>query len=137
LLVLSETASRALSPGINDPGTAIAVICRQEKLLLDWAHAVPGENEPLFSRVFLPDTSRQAMIENAFAGAARDGAGQIEVGLRLRDALRRIADAPDTALADAARDMSARALKYADAALTLESERERLREPPGGISSLP
>jgi len=137
LLVLSETASRALSPGINDPGTAIAVICRQEKLLLDWAHAAPKETSPLFPRIFLPDTSRHAMIENAFAGAARDGADQIEVALRLRDALGRIADAPDTDLAEAARDMSARALDYADAALPLDRERTRLRDATGGISFLP
>ncbi|GAW33070.1 hypothetical protein RA2_00106 [Roseovarius sp. A-2] len=137
LLVLSETASRALSPGINDPGTAIAVICRQEKLLLDWAHADPKEISPLFPRIFLPDISRHAMIENAFGGAARDGAGQIEVALRLRDALGRIADAPDTDLAKAAREMSTRALAYADAALPLDSERTRLREASGGISFLP
>lgn len=137
LLVLSETASRALSPGINDPGTAIAVICRQEKLLLEWAHASPKETTPLFPRAFLPDTSRRAMIENAFGGAARDGAGQIEVALRLRDALARIADAPDGTLAEAAHAMSSRALDYADAALPLDSERKRLREAPGGISFLP
>jgi uncharacterized membrane protein len=137
LLVLSETASRALSPGINDPGTAIAVICRQEKLLLEWAHAEPKKTKPLFPLIFLPDTARHAMIENAFAGAARDGADQIEVALRLRDALGRIADAPDTDLAEAARDMSARALDYADAALPLDRERKRLRDASGGISFLP
>jgi uncharacterized membrane protein len=137
LLVLSETASRALSPGINDPGTAIAVICRQEKLLLEWAHAEPKKTKPLFPRIFLPDTSRHAMIENAFAGAARDGADQIEVALRLRDALGRIADAPDTDLAKAAREMSTRALAYDDAALPLDSERKRLRDASRGISFLP
>ena len=57
--------------------------------------------------------------------------------LRLRDALERIADAPDTGLAEAAREMSTRALDYADAALPLESERTRLREASGGISFLP
>jgi uncharacterized membrane protein len=136
-LVLSETASRALSPGINDPGTAIAVICRQEKLLLGWAHAGPKETVPTFPRIFLPDTSRRAMIENAFAGAARDGAGQIEVALRLRDALWRVSEAPDAELAEAAHEMSIRARDYADAGLPLDSERKRLRETPGGINPAP
>jgi uncharacterized membrane protein len=85
LLVLSETASRALSPGINDPGTAIAVICRQEKLLLEWAHAEPTKTKPLFPRIFLPDTSRHAMIENAFAGADRGCAGYGPCQSRARD----------------------------------------------------
>ena len=137
LLVLSETASRALSPAINDPGTAISVICRQEKLLLDWARTDPDRNLPLFPRIFVPDSARRAMIENAFAGIARDGADKIEVALRLRDALGRIAQSPDPALAEAARDMTARAEGYADAALPLDSERQRLRETTGGISPAP
>lgn len=137
LLVLSEIASRALSPAINDPGTAIAVICRNEKLLLDWAKTAPKDGALLFPRIFLRDASRRAMIENAFAGAARDGAGQIEVALRLRAALERIADAGDPGLAEAARAMSAHASDHADVALVLDSERARLRAASGGVSPSP
>ena len=137
LLVLSETASRALSPGVNDPGTAIAVICRLEKLLLEWSWAEPDTPMPRFRRVVLPDTSRRAMIDNAFAGAARDGAGQIEVAQRLRAALLRVAEAPDLALAEAAREMLGRAQDHADAALPLDSDRARLRAVTGRISPLP
>jgi uncharacterized membrane protein len=128
LLVLSETASRALSPGINDPGTAIAVICRQEKLLLDWAHGKPDSDTPLFPRLFLPDVSRRALIENAFASTARDGAGLIEVAERLQDTLHTLSEVPEPELASAARDLAARALDYADLALPLESEKQRLRD---------
>jgi uncharacterized membrane protein len=113
------------------------VICRLEKLLLDWTRARPETEAPLFSGLFLPDTSRAALIENAFAQIARDGAGQIEVAERLRAALLRLADAPDPALAEAARTMAARALDHADAALALESERARLRATGDGISFLP
>jgi uncharacterized membrane protein len=77
------------------------------------------------------------MIENAFAGTAREGAGQIEVVLRLREALGRISQAADPALADAAREMRGRARDYADVALPLDSERQRLRATPGGISAAP
>ena len=94
MLVLSEIASRALSPEINDPGTAVDVICRQEKLLLDWARTEPKKNAPLFPRIFLHDASRRTMIENAFAGIARDGAGQTEVALRLRAAAGGISASP-------------------------------------------
>ncbi|MEI4234090.1 DUF2254 domain-containing protein [Roseovarius sp. D22-M7] len=137
LLVLSEIASRALSQGINDPGTAIAVICRQEKLLLGWAHTAPQKNVPLFPRIFLRDAARRAMIENAFAGIARDGAGQIEVALRLRAALGRVAQTTDPGLVEAARDMLALASDHADAALPLDSERLRLRAAADGISAWP
>ncbi len=111
------------------------MICRLEKLLLDWTRARPETEAPLFSGLFLPDTSRAALIENAFAQIARDGAGQIEVAERLRAALLRLADAPDPALAEAARTMAARALDHA--ALALESERARLRATGDGISFLP
>ncbi|MGR3546113.1 MAG: DUF2254 domain-containing protein [Roseovarius sp.] len=127
LLVLSETASRALSPGINDPGTAIAVLCRQEKLLLDWAHATHTEDSPRFPRLFLPETSRAAIIDTAFASVARDGAGQIEVALRLQQVLARLASAPDEDLAQAAREMSQHAREYAEEALPLERDKTRLR----------
>lgn len=137
LLVLSETASRALSPGINDPGTAIAVICRQEKLLLDWAHGKPDSDTPLFPRLFLPDVSRRALIENAFASTARDGAGLIEVAERLQDTLHILSEVPDPDLASAARDLAARALDYADLALPLKSEKQRLRDRNDTPSPLP
>ena len=127
LLVLSEIASRALSPGINDAGTAIAVPCRQEKLLLDWSHATHDETAPRFARLFLPDTSRAAMIDTAFASVARDGAGQIEVALRLQEVLARLAKTPDADLAQAAREMSQHACEYAEAALPLERDKTRLR----------
>lgn len=57
LLVLSEIASRALSPGINDPGTAIEVISRLERLLWDHARASHSEAIP-FSRVHVPPAAR-------------------------------------------------------------------------------
>jgi uncharacterized membrane protein len=137
LLVLSEIASRALSPAINDPGTAIAVICRQEKLLLDWAQTRPKANVPIFPRIFLRDASRPAMIDNAFASTARDGADRIEVALRLRAALDRISQARDPGLAEAAQEMAQRAQGYADAALSLDSERTRLRAASAGVSPSP
>lgn len=126
LLVLSETASRALSPGINDPGTAIAVICLLEDLLLDWAETAASPDSPKFTRLFLPDNSRVAMIEDAFAGTARDGAGTIEVAMRLQQALHRLEQVRDAPLAAAAGKMASLALAYADHALTLDSEKERL-----------
>lgn len=137
LLVLSETAARALSPGINDPGTAITVIARLERLLLEWAQARPGSGAPLYSNLFLPEISRAALIESAFAQSARDGASQIEVAVRLRMALLRLGEAPDPDLAEAARAMAAHALDHADAALALDSDRARLRATGDGLRLSP
>ncbi len=128
LLVLSEIASRALSPGINDPGTAIDVIARQQRLLWDWNNTPVSEDPPQFDRIFIPDTSPEDMIEKAFGSIARDGAGMLEVVNRLLDALDALSSCTNADLAQAARDMAGRARAYADNALALPVERASLRE---------
>jgi len=130
LVALSEIASKALSPGINDTGTAMEAITRSERLL--WHYALERgsspRSAPVHDRVFLSVPSAGALIEAAFATIARDGGGQIEVARRLRAALLTLADGPDAELAAAAQAMAERALLYADAALVLDEERETLRE---------
>ncbi len=128
LLVLSEIASRALSPGMNDPGTAIDVIARQERLLWNWAQSEEAKADPKYPSIFVPEMSRGKMIENAFSSTARDGAGSIEVTCRLLHALRALQDAPDPALAEAAAQMSEITRQYAEEALTLKSEKETMRQ---------
>lgn len=130
LVALSEIASKALSPGINDTGTAMEATTRSERLL--WHYARERSAAPrataIHDRVFLPVPSAGDLIESAFATIARDGAGQIEVARRLRAALLTLSDGPDPEIADAARTMAERALLYADAALILDEERETLRQ---------
>ncbi|WP_306151824.1 DUF2254 domain-containing protein [Roseovarius sp. MMSF_3281] len=127
LLVLSEIAARALSPGINDPGTAIDVIARQERLLWNWARAEEAKGDPKFPRIFVPELSRNEMIQSAFSRTARDGAGTVEVVCRLLHALRDLQDAPDQGLAMAAAEMSQTARQYAEEGLTLKSEKDVMR----------
>ncbi len=130
LLVLSEIASRALSPGINDPGTAIDVIARQERLIWDWANTPDTEDSPKFPRVFIRRLSADVVIESAFASTARDGANMIEVVMRLLKALGSLAAAPEDGLSDAARDMADRTRAYADKALSIEADRARIKKAP-------
>lgn len=127
LLVLSEIASRALSPGINDPGTAIDVIARQERLLWQWATTPHEETEPRFPKVFVPALRPGTLIDSAFASTSRDGADKIEVVLRLLHALRALATGPDEDLARAATEMARRTRNHAEAALVLEEDRAAMR----------
>ncbi|ATI41746.1 hypothetical protein CBW24_06885 [Pacificitalea manganoxidans] len=132
LTVLSEIASRALSPGLNDPGTAIEVTGRVERLLCE---AQP-ETEPFepprgAERIHLHPTTEADLIEDYFHPVARDGAGMIEVALRLQRALNSLkaaaqrTDRPD--MDRAARAAQDRLLEHAEAALPLASDREKLR----------
>lgn len=131
LLVLAEIGVRAMSPGINDPGTAIDVIGRQERLLWDWARSDVPDDPPRHARIFAPPLHAHTLVESAFAMLARDGAGNIEVVRRLLHALDGLADGPDKSLAEACQHMSGQVEAYAMAALPLEAERDSLREDNG------
>lgn len=88
LIALSEIASRALSPGINDPGTAIQVIGSFERLFFLWNEQVEDNKEIklLYDRIEVSQISIADFFDDAFRPISRDGAGNIEVMLRLQKA---------------------------------------------------
>ncbi|MGF7163505.1 putative membrane protein [Rhodoligotrophos appendicifer] len=104
LVVLSEIASRALSPGINDPGTAIDVIGTLVRILWTWQathqNAADEEDNTCLS---VPRLDPSDILEDSFRAIARDGAGTVEVASRLAKALRSLEDLPDADLSLAAR----------------------------------
>ncbi len=128
LVVLSEIASTALSPAVNDPGTAIGVITTQVRLLAEWSEPL-GEHElqsPSCDRVEVPPLDVREMLDDAFGAIARDGAASIEVAGRLQQALQSLA--PLSSLHDPALALSRRALLYSEAALSISPDREQLRQ---------
>jgi uncharacterized membrane protein len=119
LLVLSEIASKALSPGINDPGTALDVMMRATRLIADWGGRERREHAaPLYDRLRAPELCGGDLIDDAFDAIERDGAGLVEVALRLQTSLAILAGSPDAETAAAARRHSQRGLARARAALT-------------------
>ncbi|SDX66199.1 DUF2254 domain-containing protein [Allgaiera indica] len=126
LLVLSEIASRALSPGVNDPGTAIDVAFRLERLLLDHARPSKAAQEVTYPRVHAPVLTDAHLVSDAFSALSRDGAPLIEVAMRLQHALRMLRERGAPEMAAAAEDVARTALAYAEAALPLSSECDRL-----------
>lgn len=125
LAVMSEIASRALSPGVNDPGTAIDVIGRTTRLLARWAAGGTAQ-EPRWPRVRVPVLEADDLLEDGFMVIARDGAGLIEVQLRLRKALLALERMGDASFRAAARHQAELALARAQMALSLEADRQRL-----------
>lgn len=125
LAVMSEIASRALSPGVNDAGTAIDVIGRTTRLLGRWADGAAPQ-EPRWPRVHVPVLTAHDLLEDGFMLIARDGAGLIEVQLRLRKALLALERMGDADFRAAARHQAALALARAQAALPLDADRHRL-----------
>lgn len=125
LVVLSEIASRALSPAVNDPGTAIAVIEAGTRVLAAMLRHEPDEACAPPVGVDVPAFAFPDLIEDLFRPIARDGAGVVEVGIRLQKALgalRRIA--PDGA-GDCRREADD-ALARARQACTSDADAERI-----------
>jgi len=87
LIALAEIGSRALSPAVNDPGTAIDVLGAIERVLTDLLTCEPAEGEAQFPRVHVPTVALEDLVDDAFRPLARDGAGMVEVGLRVQKVL--------------------------------------------------
>jgi uncharacterized membrane protein len=127
LAVLAEIASRALSPGINDPGTAIDVLGRGVRLLLDWPQRKTAA-EAEFDRVHVRPLETGDLLDDVFAPIARDGAAILEVQLRLQKALAALCRGGDAEIACHALRQSRDALTRSLVAMTFEPDRERIRQ---------
>lgn len=131
MILLAEVADRALSPAVNDPGTAIAVLSIQLELFYTWAKNVPqgtGAPDVKFDRVSVPGITAQDLIFDAFTPIARDGAGMIEVGIRLQKALRALMHMENPELQQAAAAYRELALELSDHGLPVESQKKIVRE---------
>lgn len=130
LVVLSEIASRALSPAVNDAGTAIVIVGRFVRLFSAWAKPLAEDEQPdvEYDRIIVPALCLSEMFDDAFTAIARDGADNVEFGIRLQKAFLALSefDAPD--YREQTRHHSAQALKRAEAALTLPDDFTRLKE---------
>ncbi len=124
LVVLSEIASRALSPAVNDSGTAIDVIGTQLRLFTAWCQALSDrpDEPPRYDRVAVPEVSEQDMLDDAFRAIARDGAGNLDAVLWLLKALGMLVALADECLRELARQHIAQTLARAEQALSQPSE---------------
>ncbi len=125
LVVLSEIACRALSPAVNDPGTAINIIGTLVRLFVLWNNPPPKteeEHAAKYSRVEVPEISIHDMFDDAFTGIARDGAGTVEVMIRLQKALQSLVLIGDAPMQEAAKHHARLALKRAQLALNLAED---------------
>ena len=124
LVVLSEIAGRALSPAVNDPGTAISVLGTLTRLFALWREAAQTEDlaEAKFDRIEVPEISVRDMFDDAFTAIARDGASTVEVAVRLQKTLQSLASAGDLEMREAAEYHGRLALKRAANALSMSED---------------
>lgn len=108
LSVLTEIAERALSPSVNDPGTAIDVLSRAVRLLSSWADS--SSAELAFPLIWVPPLEVSEMMEDIFPAIARDGAAVFSVQIRLQKSLLALAQISPDLFGKAAAEQSQRAL---------------------------
>lgn len=130
LVVLTEIAQRALSPAVNDPGTAIDVIGTTTRLMCGWAQARQSvrELDIKYPRVHVRALDERHFFEDVYARLARDGAGLLEVATYLQHSLETLGRQNCPEYREAAREHADRALKLSEAALPLAADQQKLLE---------
>lgn len=128
LSVLSEIASRALSPAVNDPGTAIDIIGRGVRCFTQWANRadLAGEADPECMQVHLRGLDVNDLFEDFFAPIARDGASLVEVDSRMMKALVSLSEIDPHLFGTTSRKHAMLLLKRAQTELALEEEKAQL-----------
>jgi uncharacterized membrane protein len=127
LCVMAEIASRALSPAINDPGTAIDVMGRAVRILGVWSDDPAPDVE--YEHVHVPALRLADLFDDIFLPIARDGAAIAEVQIRLQKTLSALAafEGQERYRENATRHARA-ALARAQAAMAFPQDLERVRD---------
>jgi uncharacterized membrane protein len=119
-----------LSPAVNDPGTAIDVVGTLLRLFSLWSKpaSAAADDALKFDRVEVPEIAVRDMFDDAFTALARDGAGMVEVAIRLQKALHSLATIGDAEMRAAAEYHGRLALKRAGAALDMDEDLAAVRD---------
>ena len=130
LIALSEIASRAISPGINDPGTALSIINSYVRLFHLWFKK--NDNGPSddvkYTRIEVPEIEASDIFEDAFRPISRDGADNIEVMIRMQKALTSIHSFVPDDVKEIALKSAQEAYKRAELALSYPGDLELLKK---------
>ncbi|MGY4676345.1 DUF2254 domain-containing protein [Pasteurella sp. P03HT] len=128
-VVLSEAAQRALSPAVNDPGTAMNIMAMMMGLLVKKEMKKESVPQVQYDRLSIIALDCNEWIRDAFSPISRDGAAILEVNLVMQKVLASIwRNAEEKAVSQAAFTMATQALERASNALTLPADIARLRQ---------
>ncbi|MEW9920719.1 DUF2254 domain-containing protein [Marimonas sp. MJW-29] len=126
LVVMGEVASKALSPGVNDPGTAIDVITRIGRILSDYSDEVGRDRETKLKHLYVRPLDPRDLIDDGFGALARDGRSVVEVQQRLQAILSGLMRHPDEGLSRAARAAAEDFLRRTLHAIDFDPDRKRV-----------
>lgn len=126
--ILVEIAARALSPGVNDPGTAVLAIDACQRVIEEWIRDDRSASpECAYDRLRARHIDGCRLVRCSLSEIARYGAGDAAVAARLQRAYADVAAAEGGVLGACTKAEAALALERAERALELEADRERVR----------
>lgn len=125
-VVLNEIACRALSPGVNDPGTAIQTIGGVVRLFFLWEER--SKAEVIYPHVYVKALGLEELFEDFFLPVSRDGAELLEVQMRLQKAYAAFVRSGEKSLEKLGKTYSDMALSQAKDALGSEYEISMLKD---------
>lgn len=126
LMVLSEIAQRALSPGINDPGTAVLATGQILKVLQNWRDVISPVVD--YPRLYVKSLNAAEILEETLLPIAHDGAGNFQVQRNLQETLVALGGISPAVFGGPVLDLSRKMLSYSDEGVALKSQRDRLAE---------
>lgn len=126
MITLSEIASRALSPAVNDPGTAIDVVRRMTRVLSLW-HEKSG-TDVQYPCLWIRGLRSEDMLRDGFAALARDGAALYEVQISVQRSLLALVNLNPGIFGRGAVVQSERAMQFTRDAMLIESDITHLQE---------
>lgn len=126
LCVMAEIACRALSPAVNDPGTAIDVIGRGVRVLSEYARHQVDKCDVAYPAIHIAPLSASHLLDDFFSPIARDGAGMREIPIRLLKSLAMLSQAWPDLFEKAAAGHAREALEYIERANYTASDKARI-----------
>lgn len=126
LIVMGEIGSKALSPGINDAGTAVDVITRVGRILARFRDETAGVADGVLEHVYIAPLDPVDLLDDGLGALSRNGAGVLEVQQCLQRTLGGLMGHEDASLRAAAKDMATRELDRALGVIAFAPDRDAL-----------
>ena len=126
-VVLSQIASRALSPAVNDPGTSLDVISTVVRILAPYISKPEFKGEILYPRIYVPNIQISELFKDIFLPIARDGASLVEVQIFLQRAFFSLSQIGNSETKKLLIHHSQVAVKRANEALKIQEDKDILK----------
>lgn len=124
--VQSEIGQRALSPGINDPGTARLALQNMLRILTRWAGPPVAETD--YPRLLVPPVKVSDLLQELLLPIARDSADNSQIQREIQHSIVALARISLEKFSFNAKEIFAISMEYAESHIPVRSQLDLLRD---------